>query len=82
MGWCGGEGCGQWAQRWVREIGVWHVRCGLPQAGMNVNGCGLCLHGYREQVRMSSVWTREQEEELATLYQRYKDEEGEMSVES
>ena len=31
----------------------------------------------REMVKMRSVWTREQEEELATLYHSYKGEEGE-----
>ena len=31
----------------------------------------------RQQLRMSSVWTREQEEELAVLYEKYKEEDGE-----
>ena len=34
--------------------------------------CCVC----RERVKKSTVWTRDQEEELATLYQTYKDEEG------
>lgn len=30
----------------------------------------------REMVKKTTVWTRDQEEELATLYRIYKDEEG------
>lgn len=35
---------------------------------------GLVTH--REMLQLSKVWTREQEEELKELFQRYKDEEG------
>ena len=55
-----------------------------PSRGRSERGRGgwvrlfmcLCVVTHREKVKMSSVWTREQEEELATLYQKYQDEEG------
>lgn len=34
----------------------------------------------REQQKNKSVWTREQEEELACLYEQYKDENGNFRI--
>ena len=35
------------------------------------------MDGLREMRQLATVWTREQEEELSELFQRYKEEEGE-----
>ena len=44
----------------------------------NDQSCALCRSlTRREKKQLSTVWTREQDEELAELFYRYKNEDGE-----
>ena len=43
----------------------------------NDQSCALCRSFTREKKQLSTVWTREQDEELAELFYRYKNEDGE-----